>query len=215
MADTLEVEKRDRTGSLASRKLRRAGRVPVVLYGHGQANEHLSVPATQVETVLRHHSKTVQLSGALQENVLISDVHWDPLGIEVLHLDLIRVDLKELVQVTVPVHTHGDPVGLREGGILIENEHDVEIRCPAGAIPENVGLNVNDLHLGGQLTAADLELPSGVELVTPAETVIAHIEAPRAEAEPGEETPGGQAEPELIARGGDRESGETERAGEG
>jgi len=215
MADILEVEKRDRTGSLASRKLRRAGRVPAVLYGHGEANEHISIPAAQVETVLRHHAKTVKLAGALKTNALVSEVHWDPLGIEVLHLDLIRVNLKELVEVTVPIQTHGDPAGLREGGILIENEHDVEIRCPAGAIPESIELNVNDLHLNEQLTAADLELPEGVELLTPSETVVAHIEEPVAEEEPTEETPVEGAEPEVIAKGGEDESDEGEKEGEG
>lgn len=209
MADVLEVEKRTQVGSSASRRLRKAGQVPAVLYGHGEATEHLAIPASQVNALLRHHSKTVELSGAIKDTALVSDVHFDPLGIDVLHLDLIRVNLKELVDVTVPVHTHGDPVGVREGGILIENLHDVEIRCPAGAIPDNLGLNINDLHLGGHLTAGDLELPDGVELVTPVETVVAHIEEPKV-AEESEEAAEGGAEPEVIAKGGekDEESGE-------
>lgn len=207
MADVLEVKKRDRTGSLASRKLRRAGRVPAVLYGHGQENEHLSIPAPQVEAILRHHSHTVKLAGDINDNALVSQVHWDPLGIDVLHLDLIRVNLQELVEVTVPIHTHGDPIGLREGGILIENEHDVEIRCSAGSIPDSIELNVNDLHLNQQLTAADLELPQGVELVTPPETVVAHIEEPRTEEEVSAAAPSGGAEPEVIARGAEDEEG--------
>ena len=181
MSDVLEVKKRDRVGSSASQKLRREGQVPVVLYGHGEENEHLSVPASQVKTLLRHHSKTVELAGAIKETALVSKVHWDPLGIEVLHMDLIRVNLRELVEVTVPITTHGDPVGLREGGVLIENVHDVQIRCPAGSIPESIGLNINELHLGGSLTASDLELPESVELMIPLDTVVAHIEEPKAE----------------------------------
>jgi large subunit ribosomal protein L25 len=208
MADVLEVEKREQVGSSASRKLRRDGRVPVVLYGHGEESAHLSVPAQQVKMLLRHHSKTVELAGAIKEPALVSEVHWDPLGIEVLHMDLIRVNLKELVDVTVPIQTHGDPVGLREGGILIENVHNVDIRCPAGSIPENLGVNINELHLGGNLTANDLELPEGVELVTPAETVVVHIEEPKAVPEPDEEVAQG-AEPEVIAKGGEKtEEGE-------
>lgn len=208
MADVLEVEKRDQVGSSASRKLRRDGRVPVVLYGHGEESAHLSVPAKQVKMLLRHHSKTVELAGAIKETALVSEVHWDPLGIEVLHMDLIRVNLKELVDVTVPIHTHGDPVGLREGGILIENVHNVDIRCPAGSIPENLGVNINELHLGGNLTANDLELPEGVELVTPPETVIVHIEEPKVAPEPDAEAAEG-AEPEVIAKGGEKtEEGE-------
>jgi large subunit ribosomal protein L25 len=206
MAEVLEVEKRTQVGSSASRKLRKSGRIPVVLYGHGETNAHLSVPAVQVKTLLRHHSKTVELSGAIKDTALVSHVHWDPLGIDVLHLDLIRVNLQELVDVEVPIHTHGDPIGVREGGILIENLHSVEVRCPAGSIPENLGLNINDLHLGAHLTAADLELPEGVQLVTPGETIVAHIEEPKTEAETTEPTEG--TEPEVIAKGGEKSDAE-------
>ena len=206
MADVLNVEKREQVGSSASQKLRKAGRVPAVLYGHGEGTEHISIPATQVKLLLRHHSKTVELAGAIKETALVSDVHWDPLGIDVLHLDLIRVNLKELVDVTVPVHLHGDAVGLREGGILIENVHSVDIRCPAGAIPEHIGLNINELHLGEHLTAADLVLPDGVELVTATDTVVAHIEAPKSIDEPIGGADG--VEPEVISKGGDKKEGE-------
>jgi len=202
MADVLEVEKRDRVGSSASRKLRKAGRVPVVLYGHGEENSHLSVPAKQVKLLLRHRSKTVELAGAVKDTALVSFVHWDPLGIEVLHLDLIRVNLKELVEVTVSLATHGDPAGVHEGGILIENIHSVDIRCPAGAIPENIGLNINELHLGESMTANDLELPEGVELITSTDTVVAHIEAPKAVEEADETALA--SEPEVISKGGEK-----------
>ena len=98
------------------------------------------MPAAQVKTLLRHHSKTVELAGDVKDTALVSQIQWDPLGIEVLHLDLIRVNLKELVQVTVAVHRHGDAAGLRQGGLLIDNVHEVEIECSAGQIPENISL---------------------------------------------------------------------------
>jgi large subunit ribosomal protein L25 len=205
MAEVLDVEKREQMGSSATRRLRRDGRVPAVLYGHGEGNEHLSIPAAQVKTLLRHRSKTVELAGAVKETALVSIVQWDPLGIEVLHLDLIRVNLKELVQVTVAVHRHGDAAGLRQGGLLIDNTHEVEIECSAGQIPEGLVLNVTDLALGGHMTAADLELPEGVSLVTPVDTVIARIEQPKGVAEEELTVQGG--EPEVISKGGDK-SGE-------
>ena len=201
MAEVLDVEKREQVGSSATERLRRSGRVPAVLYGHGENNEHLSVPAAQVKTLLRPHSKTVELAGDVKETALVSQIQWDPLGIEVLHLDLIRVNLKELVRVTVAIHRHGDAEGLRQGGLMIDNVHEVEIECFAGQIPENLSLNVTDLELGGQKTAADLELPEGVSLVTPAETVVAHVEQPKGASE---ETSEALAEPEVIAKGGDK-----------
>ena len=201
MAEGLDVEKREQVGSSATERLRRSGRVPAVLYGHGEGNEHLSVSTAQVKTLLRHHSKTVELAGDVKETALVSQIQWDPLGIEVLHLDLIRVNLKELVRVTVAIHRHGDAEGLRQGGLMIDNIHEVEIECFAGQIPENLSLNVTDLELGGQKTAADLELPEGVSLVTPVETVVAHVEQPKGASE---ETSEALAEPEVIAKGGDK-----------
>lgn len=206
MAEVLDVEKRERTGSMASRRLRRSGRIPAVLYGHGEENAHLSIPATQVKTLVRQHSKTVTLAGAVKDTALVSQIHWDPLGIEVLHLDLIRVNLKELVEVTVPIHSHGDAAGLHEGGVLFENVHEVQIRCPAGSIPDSVGLDLADLHVGGNLTAGDLEIPNGVELVTPADTVVAHIDEPKAEIE--EVATAEAGEPEVISKGGEKEEEE-------
>jgi large subunit ribosomal protein L25 len=202
MAEVLEVEKRELVGSSATQKLRRSGRVPAVLYGHGEKCAHLSITERQVKTLVRHHSKTVELSGAIKDTALVSEIQWDPLGIEVLHLDLIRVNLKELVEVTIPVHVHGEPAGVREGGVLLVNLHEVEIRCPAGSIPENVGLNVAELHVGGQMTVGDLEMPAGIELITSADTMVAHVELPRAEEE--EELEPESVEPEVISKGGEK-----------
>ncbi|QDT03137.1 50S ribosomal protein L25 [Rubripirellula lacrimiformis] len=208
MADVFEVETREEVGSAATRRLRRKGLVPAVLYGHGEENKHLAVPEAQVRTLLRHHGKMVELKGVCKETALVSDIHWDPLGIDVLHMDLIRVNLKEMVAVNVPIHVRGEAVGVREGGMLLENSHEVEIRCPAGAIPENIDLDVSELALGGHLSAGDLVLPEGVELVTPAETVVCHVEEPRKASEEGDEAVAVGGEPEVISKGGDSSEGE-------
>ncbi|MCC9654724.1 50S ribosomal protein L25 [Rhodopirellula halodulae] len=204
MTDVIQVTKRESTGTAATRRLRRDGHVPAVLYGHGEENQHLAIPEVQVKGLLRHHSKTVQLSGDVDETALVSDMQWDPLGIEVLHMDLIRVNLKEKVELAVPVELHGEAVGVREGGLLLENAHEVEIRCSAGSIPDSLVLDVNDLGVGQHKTASDLTLPEGVELVTDGDMVIAHVEAKRDEeiAEAGDAL----AEPEVISKG----SGEAE-----
>ena len=203
MADVLEVEKRAQTGSAASQRLRRSGRVPAILYGHGQANENLAVPLSDVKALLRHHGKMVELKGAVKETALVSSIQWDPMGIEVLHMDLIRVNLGEKVQVTVAIQAYGDPVGLREGGILLENMHDVEISCPAGSIPDALRINIADLHVGQHLTAADLELPDGIELITSEDAIVTHIEAPKTSSEDEEAEDG--SEPEVISKGAPKE----------
>ena len=203
MADVLIVEKRDKTGTAESRRMRFNGLVPAVLYGHGEANQHLAIPVAQVKTLMRHHGKTVELTGAVTDTALVNEVHWDPLGIEVLHLDLIRVNLKEEVEVSVTVHTKGDAIGSRSGGVLLENLHEVLVRCPAGAIPESLVLDVSSLDLGDQLTASDLQLPEGVSLVTDADAVVAHIEKPRGLTDDSDESTG-SIEPEVIAKGGEK-----------
>ncbi|TWU59287.1 General stress protein CTC [Rubripirellula tenax] len=205
MADVFQVETRNEVGSAATRRLRRTGMIPAVLYGHGEANKHLAIPEAQVRTLLRHHGKMVELAGDCKETALVSDVHWDPMGIDVLHLDLVRVNLKELVEVTIPIRVHGECVGVRDGGMLLENFHEVEIRCPAGSIPENIGLDVTELAMGAHLTAADLEMPSGAELVTPGDTVVCHVEEPRKSADSDEAEMNMGAEPEVIAKGGEKD----------
>lgn len=183
MADVLQVERREELGTSATTRLRRTGRVPAVLYGHGQANEHVSVSNTDVKALLRHHSKTVELEGDVKDTALVSEMQWDALGIQVLHMDLIRVDLNEKVEVTLPIRLYGDAAGVRDGGMLLENRHDVEVSCPAGSIPENLVVDINTLGVGEKRVAGDLVLPEGVELITPAETAIVHIEAPKGESD--------------------------------
>ncbi|TWT79919.1 50S ribosomal protein L25 [Planctomycetes bacterium CA13] len=204
MADVLQVEKREQLGSRATRRLRQSGLVPAVLYGHGQETESLSVSVDQVKALLRHHAKTVELTGAIKDTALIRDMQWDPLGIDVLHMDLMRVNLSEKVEMTVAIHVHGQAIGISEGGVLIENRHNVDIICPAGAIPERLTIHVAELALGGTMTASELELPEGVELVTPGDTPIVHVEEVRVE-EPVEAADGETAEPAVIAKGGPKE----------
>jgi large subunit ribosomal protein L25 len=207
MMDTLQVAKREKTGSMASRRLRRGGQVPAVLYGHGQANEHLTVPQSDVDVLLRHRGKMVQLRGAVDETALVSQMQWDPMGIEVLHLDLIRVDLKEKVDVSVSIQTHGEAAGTQDGGMLLLNLHEVDIRCPAGSIPDHVGLDVSGIQLGDFRTVADLELPADVELVTSADTIVASVVQPQSADEDLEATSAEVgAEPEVI--GGAKEDTE-------
>ena len=202
MADVLHVERREQTGSTASRRLRNSGQVPAVLYGHGQENQHLAIPKADVKLLLRHHGKMVELQGAVKETALVSEMHWDPLGIEVLHMDLQRVDLNEAVQVTVPIKTHGEPIGIKEGGMFLENQHQVDISCPAGSIPEHVVLEVAELELGSNLTAAALTLPDNVTLVSSPDLVLCNCAAPKGKQASNGADDEAATEPEVIAKGG-------------
>ncbi len=214
MTDVLHVQKRDQIGTAATRRMRRAGRVPAVLYGHGKQNEHLSVSQPEIEALVRHHGKMVKLDGAIKDTALVSEMQWDPLGIDVLHLDLIRVNLSEKVEVTVAIRLHGEAAGTREGGSLIEDLHELDIRCSAGSIPEEVEVDVNDLQLGQSIAAGAVVLPSGVELLTPAEESVVHVEEITVTPEEEEELATG-AEPEVIGKAGEEEEGGEAGASEG
>lgn len=188
MAEVVQVEKREGSlGTSASRRLRKAGQIPGVLYGHKQGNEHLTVSQKSVESILRHHSKIVELQGAVNETALVSDLQFDPLGIDVLHIDLQRVDMNEKVSVTVPIKFKGEAAGAKQGGMPLEKLHEVEISCPAVAIPEFVVAVVTPVGLGENLAASSIELPENVDLVTPGDSVVFQVEKPKGRADDGEE----------------------------
>jgi len=209
MSDVLNVETRENTGTAATRRLRQAGQVPAVLYGHGGENLHLAVTQKQVDAMIRHQARHVELAGAVVEHALVKDLQWDALGIDVLHIDLLRVSLKEKVTLTVPIKLHGMAVGLNHHGSMNEILHEVEIRVTANNIPEAVELNVNDLDIGQTKTLGDLELPEGAELTGDPESVVVQMneQSETSDSADGEEG-ADSAEPEVI--GEKKEDGDDE-----
>jgi large subunit ribosomal protein L25 len=198
MADVLHVENRDKLGSANSRRLRASGKVAAVLYGHGEPNVHLSVPANEVMALIRHHGRTVQLSGGAEGHALVKSVQWDAFGSEVLHLDFYRVSLDETVAVTIGVELKGDAPGLGSGGMLNHAVYEITIQCPAGSIPDSLTLSISDLQLGQHKTAADVPLPQGATLITPPETVLVSVDQKIVKAD--DELGGGTSEPEVIKK---------------
>ncbi|MGC4005794.1 MAG: 50S ribosomal protein L25 [Pirellulales bacterium] len=140
--ETLKVEVRNAVGSQANRKLRRTGKVPAILYGHGQDNVNLSICAEALGTALRHHSRLVQLEGGVNESALIKDLAYDTFGMDVLHVDFARVSTDERIEVEVAVELKGTALGAKSGGVIIQPLHEVLVECLAVAIPEKLLLNV-------------------------------------------------------------------------
>ena len=207
MADTLNVAVREQLGTNHTRRLRRAGNIPAIMYGHGEKNVNLSVPGPEVYSAIRHGSKVVDVRGAVSDSVLISEIQWDALGSSILHLDLIRVSADEKVEVSVPIELRGEAPGIREGGITEQVTHEIEIECAVNALPEKLVVSVNELHLGQSILASDLELPQGAVLLGEADAVIVQVNEPTEEAE--EEIPGAEgAEPEVIGEKRDEEEEE-------
>jgi large subunit ribosomal protein L25 len=165
MAEQMTVELRDRRGKLNNRRLRRSGKIPAVLYGHGQENVCLSVSAESLGATLRHGSRLVDLTGAVSESAFIRDMQWDTWGTHVLHVDFTRISADEVVEVTLSIELRGEAPGIREGGVIEQLIHDVEIACPAASIPEKLQVNINHLKLGDSINLAALPLPQGARLL--------------------------------------------------
>lgn len=195
--DQLTVSVRSERGSRHARRLRRNGQIPAILYGHGKQEVSLTISTDQFSAALRHGSRVVDLTGEINESALIREVQWDAFGSEVLHVDFTRVVAGETVELTVGVELRGDSPGSAAGGILSQPVHELTLECPVQNVPESLVANINQLQIGGTVTAADLELPEGARLLCEPELVIAQcsqaVEAPEAEA-------GGAIEPEVIGR---------------
>ncbi|MBI2826066.1 MAG: 50S ribosomal protein L25 [Planctomycetia bacterium] len=199
MSEALKVEPRKTHGKRNARRMRRQGTIPVVLYGHGEKTLSLAVSADQLAAALRHGARVVDLDGAVKEKAFIRELQWDPFGIEVLHVDFTRVSADERVEIEVAIALRGESPGVKEGGHIDQTQHTVEIECLAIAIPEKLELKITGLGLDQSLRARDVELPSGVKLLTDPETVIVHCALPVEEKEEEAPTTEG-AEPEIIGR---------------
>ncbi len=212
MAELLHVEKRKSLGKRNNERLRRAGRLPAVLYGHGEESVSLTLAADQFEASLRHGAKVVDLDGDASGKALLQDVQWDTFFQQVLHVDLLRVRAGEKVKIDVPVELRGEAAGVLEGGILEQVVHSIEIEVPLDVIPDKLHLNVKNLQIGGHLTAKDIiDLPVGATILSDEEELIVHCVKRAAEEEevaPAEE--GATAEPEVIGKGKEEEEEEGE-----
>lgn len=209
MAETLHVELRPSCGTRNARRLRRAGQVPAVLYGHKQETINLAVSAEELEGVLRHGARLVRLTGAVQEQAFIRELQWDTWGSHVLHVDFTRVSEHERVRVEVSVELRGEAPGQKAGGVIKHVLHQMEIECEATSIPDKLYVNINQLQLGQQITVGQLELPPTVKvLADPEELVVECHEAIEVAEE--EAAPAAEGEPEVIGRKKEAEEGEGE-----
>ena len=202
-AVSISVEPRDPaknkgTGSRVSKKLRAAGRIPAILYGHKQANLPLSIAHEDVWALVKKGSHLAQLKiGNTTEMALVRDVQWDHLGRDIIHLDFYRVSAHERITTEVPVVLHGTPAGVAEGGVIEQPIHSVTISCEATAIPASLKVEISDLHLNQSIHVKDAVLPPGVSILAEPELVLVHVIAKQAVVEATEAT---ATQPEIIGR---------------
>ncbi len=198
---TLNAESRSELGTRAARVARAAGKLPGVIYGHGETPEAISFDCHDVVVALAHGARTLAVAlGPQTKSYLIKDVQYDSFGDVPIHIDLARFDADERVSVMVGVELRGVPKGVAAGGVLDQHLAEIEVECLVTQIPDTLRPRVAELDVGEALFVKDLEVPDGVVVVTDGDDRVASIHAPVAAPEPGEEGDEVPAEPERIGR---------------
>lgn len=213
MAATLNAAPRAERGKNAARVLRSQGRVPAVMYGHGDETRTLSVDSLELERLLSAISVEntlidVQLQDGDSTRALIREVQWHPYKPIVLHVDFYQIHAGEAITLQVPVRLDGAPVGVREsGGVLQQVLHELEIECLPRHIPEVVHIDITNLGMGDSVHVRDVTIPN-VTILNDSDLSICSVTGPTVAALPetpeaAEDGAGGDIEPELLKRGGE------------
>jgi len=205
----LEGQLRERTGSKAAARVRKDGRIPAVVYGHKQEPMAISLDAHDFVEGLHHGHRLIDVKvGKNTQKMIVKDLQYDYLGRDIVHADLMRVDVTESVRVTVPIELKGTAQGTHEGGIVEEHTDHLEIECLVTNIPDAIVVSVKDVGVGDVIHAGEVALPDGVKLVSSPDSIVVTchlVAAAKTTEEIEEEAP---TAPEVI--GEKKEEGEGE-----
>jgi large subunit ribosomal protein L25 len=214
----VEAAPRATRGKNEARRLRVTGKVPAVLYGGKGDAITLAVNAKQVGAILRSptgHNTLFQIDlGGKHEPAILKDWLTDPITGKLLHVDLLRVAMDVRMRVEVPVHTFGEPAGVKvQGGVFETVTREVEIECLPADIPSEFKVDISGLMLNQALRAKDLPIDTGkLKLITDPEQVLAHVVTLKVEEEKPAEVVATEAavpaEPEVIKKGKKEVEGE-------
>jgi len=205
------VHKRDVTGSRASRRMRKEGLIPGVIYGHGNEAVLIAVEPHVLRDALTTEAGTHAVLNVTFEGqkrghkAIVKEMTLDRVKHNVIHLDLQEIRLDETIETTVAVRFEGESKGVKAGGLLEEAIREVSVKGVVTEIPEHLVMDITELEVGSTLKVADLQVPEGIEVLDDPEEVLCSVLMPRAAVEvvEGEEAPEaveGGAEPELVGK---------------
>ena len=210
MSFKIKGEKREVFGKNASRRLRRNGMIPVILYGAKDMNIPLTLNKKDVFQILRSEAgeNTVFEVSFNSEtiNAMIKDLQKNLVTDEIIHADLIQIALDKAIRVSIPVVTVGDAVGVKtEGGFVDFITREIEVECLPKDIPEQIEIDISELHLRQSFKVEEVVLPGEITMISDPETILFHIEEPAKEEEieveeEEEEVIGEEEEPEVIKK---------------
>jgi large subunit ribosomal protein L25 len=204
----IEAELREKTGRSETRRLRRAGKLPGVVYGGDKPELPIVMDALALSKLLdeeHFHTAIIEINvkGARGKNeALLKDVQYDPVKDTATHIDFFRVSSESIVNIDVPVHAinYEKCPGVVVGGTLEVIRHTLPVHCRADAIPDHIDVDCSELKVGDSLHISEIALPDGVEVPHEEDFAVVHIAAPRVEAEPAAEE-GEEAAEEAEAGG--------------
>lgn len=177
----INVVSREETGKGVARRLRAAGMVPAVIYGHGKEAEGLAVGKIEIKPYL-HHSGLVKLKvdgKGRSKTAVIKDYQMNMLSRELIHVDFMEVRADEVITATVDIVAHGTPAGASHGGMLDQVLHAAELRGPANKLPESIVADVSSLAVGDTLALSDLNIPEGFEFVGDPQQIVFSVHVSR------------------------------------
>jgi large subunit ribosomal protein L25 len=198
---TLDATARVETGKGAARKIRQAGNIPSVIYGHGREPQSLTTNARETERLI----KTIAVSSTVIElnidgktsRTLIREIQRHPFKRSILHIDFQELVAGETVSVKCPIVYVGTPEGVRlEGGMLDQIMHELHIQVDPASIPNHIDVDVSGVKLGKSLHVSDLKLPAGMKVLDEPGATVCVVQAPKVQEEKADST----AEPELIRK---------------
>jgi large subunit ribosomal protein L25 len=214
---TLKVSPRDVFGTRATRRLRKEGFVPGVVYGQGGEARPFQISARELRTVLGEGQNLfdLELDGSKSVPVVIKEQQHHPVRGDITHLDCLEVRLDEEIQAEVPIELEGadNAPGVREGGVLEHVTREVTVEALPTEVPERITVDVSEMEISDTINLASVSIPSGVKLMAEEleEITIATLSPPRVEEEPEPEV---EEEAELVGEGEEGEEGEEAAEGE-
>lgn len=180
----LSTESRDTRGKVAARQLRRAGKLPAVLYGHGQEPVSLTVGAKEFSDLIAHHGThmLLNLTGASGETAIIKKIDRHPVKGIPATIDFLRVSANEPITTSVAIHLIGEALDVKTGdGLLVQSLHEIEISTLPGSVPNAIEVDISGLVLNGPaIHISEITMPAGVTLLSDPEAAIAAVNLPHA-----------------------------------
>ncbi len=208
----IEARKRETVGTLPSMKLRSEGYLPSVLYGHGKESLSLSLPEKEMVAYITQYGRIIDLDiEGRKERAIVKDIQYDAMGDSIIHVDLVRIRLDEVVSILVPIKIMGRAKGVDEGGIMEILRNEIQVKCLPTKIPEAIEVDVTELGAQDTVHLSDLSLPEEVELDEEGDYTVISMVIKKAVVEPEPEVEEG----EEAAEGeeGEAPEGEADDAG--